>query len=160
MRSGYLILCLLLNSMTLPVLADDDFVLVDKDDVAMNRAFKKAKKTLDDFLKKAANRPAGLSRFSAYIKVEDRGETEYLWVSDVKPHKDFYIGAVVSKPRLVTNVRYGATIGYWKSDIYDWQYYNEKTKRVVGAFTTCALLKRGKEEDDKYIRENGLDCTR
>jgi len=138
----------------------DEVIFVKRSDTAMNAAFKNARETVDDFLEIAAQRPEEYSGFSAYIKVVDGEAVEYLWVADVQPYKeDKYIGVVISKPGLVSNVSYGATVGYTKSDIYDWQYYNNKTKKTVGSFTTCVLLKPGNPEDEKYKKEVGLDCN-
>lgn len=135
----------------------DDFELVDKNNQAMNKAFKKAKGTLKNFLKIVMKRPKHLSDYSAYLKYEDKGEVEYLWVVDVKKYdKEHYIGVVVSKPRLVTNVKYESIVGFKKSDIYDWEYFNKNTKKTYGAFTTCALLKKNNAEDQQYIKDRGL----
>ena len=137
----------------------DDFELVEKNNRAMNKAFKKANKTLNNFLKTVVKRPKHLSDYSAYVKYEDKGEVEYLWVVDVKKYdKEYYIGVVVSKPRLVTNVKYESTVGFRKSDIFDWEYFNKNTKKTHGAFTTCALLKKNSAEDQQYIKDRGLQC--
>lgn len=137
----------------------DDFYLIENDDYAMSKAFEKAKMTLDGFLNKVDQRPEHISDYSAYVKYEDKSEVEYLWVVDVITYNnEFLMGVVVSKPILVTNVKYGATVSFKKTDIYDWEYYDESSKMRFGAFSTCALLKQNNEEDAKYIRDRGLQC--
>lgn len=125
----------------------------------MNKAFKKAKETLDGFLKKVHERPKHLSGYAAYVKYEDKGKVEYLWVVDVKKYdKEYYIGVVESKPRLVSNVKYASIVEYRKSDIFDWEYFDNNTKNTYGAFTTCAFIKKNSAEDQQYIKVRGLQC--
>jgi uncharacterized protein YegJ (DUF2314 family) len=139
--------------------ADDDFHLVNKSDKRMNAAFSKAKNSLDQFLKVVESRPEKFSNYSAYVKIEDDGETEYLWVVDVKRYDEkYYMGVIVNEPRLVGNVKYGQTIGYVKEDIFDWQYYEKSSGKTYGGFTTCVLLDLNNPEDVKYMKKRGLQC--
>lgn len=138
--------------------ADDDFVLVKREDARMNAAFKKARSTLDGFLRLVDKGRNQSAIYGAYVKIEDGGKTEYLWVTDVQKHKDFYIGYVISRPRLVKNVKEGDTIGYEVSDIFDWQHYDKVKKVTRGAFTTCVLLDPRSPEDAAYAKEIGLKC--
>ncbi len=125
----------------------------------MNAAFKKAHSTLDNFLAISAARPDKYKTYGAYIKIEDKGEVEYLWVVDVKPYKEnHYIGVIISTPRLVSNVKYGQTIAYVKDDIFDWQLQEKDTGIINGAFTICAMLNTDNKQDAEYIAKGGFQC--
>lgn len=140
--------------------ADGDFKLVQSNDAKMNTAFKKARSTLNNFLKLVDKGKDKNSIYGAYVKIEDDGKTEYLWVTDVQKYNEkFYIGYVISTPRLVKNVKKGATIGYKAVDIFDWQHYDKNKKITYGAFTTCALLNPESQEDKENIKRNGLQCS-
>ena len=86
----YLIIafCLILNG---TAVAEDEFVLVDKSDKKMSEAFKKAKSTLGSFLELVDKGRDENSIYGAYIKFEDQGETEYIWVTDVQKYDDKYV---------------------------------------------------------------------
>jgi len=141
------------------VQADDDFVLVDSDDIRMNNAFKKAKATLSSFLKIVDKGRDKNFVYSAYVQIKDNGETEYLWVTDIlKYDKEYYIGYVVSKPRLVSSVKEGETIGYKVDEIFDWQRYDKNKNITYGGYTTCVLLDMKSKEDMDYAKEIGLQC--
>jgi len=127
----------------------------------MNNAFKKAKSTLKSFLKLVDKGRKKNSIYGAYVKIEDKGETEYLWVTDVqKYNEEYYMGYVISTPRLVHNVKNGATIGFKVEDIYDWQHYDKKKNITYGAYTTCVLVDPTSQEDKEFIKQNGLQCSK
>jgi len=139
----------------------DDFVLLHEEDVKMQRAFKHAKSTLEQFLRLVDKGRNPRYIFGAYVQVVDKEQTEYLWVTDLQKYNDeYYIGYVISSPRLVSTVKKGATIGFRKSDIFDWQKYDKNTRITHGAYTSCALMDPATQEDAQYIKENGLQCTR
>ena len=137
----------------------DEFRLVHEDDNQMNKAFSRAQEGLDEFLNIAATRPKKYNAFGAYVKIEDKDETEYLWVVDVKPYDEvYYIGLVISNPRLVSNVNNGDTIGFKKEDVFDWQLKETKTEKIFGAFTVCAMLDKNNKEDMDYMEKEGFQC--
>ncbi len=140
--------------------ADDDFVLVQGDDAKMKAAFKKAKSSLGDFLKLVDKGRNKDSIYGAYVKIEDKGNIEYLWVTDLQKHNEvYYIGYVITAPRLVKNVKNGETIGFKVKDIFDWQHY-DKTKNITyGGFTTCALMNPESKKDREFIKESGMQCS-
>ncbi len=160
MKVIYLTILFIFSNAVYSVEKDDEFKLVHENDKNMNKAFKKAKSTLKSFLNLVDKGRNKNSIYGAYVKIEDNGETEYLWVTDVQKYDNVhYIGYVISTPRLVKNVKNGATIGYKASDIFDWQHYDKKKKITYGAYTTCALMNPPTQEDKQYIKENGLQCS-
>jgi len=143
----FVLIILSLNSF-----GEENSFLASKDDSKIQSAFSLANKELDTFIKEASNRTGKYDGYGAYIKAQDKGEVEYLWVVDVKPHKDFYIGVVISKPLLVSNVKYESTIGFYKSDIFDWQLVEADTGNTKGAYVMCFT------SDVVELRKNGFYC--
>ena len=160
MKNIALAILFMLGYSALSSQADDDFVFVHSDDPKMNAAFKKAKSSLGDFLKLVDKGRNGNSIYGAYVKIEDKGNTEYLWVTDAQRYnEEFYIGYVISVPRLVENVKNGATIGFKVEDIFDWQHYDKTENITYGGFTTCALMNPESDEDNEYIKKHGMQCS-
>ncbi len=140
--------------------AEDKFYFVEDDNAKMDAAMNKAKSTLDHFLQKAKERSTDYDAYGAYIKVKENGETEFLWLVDVKPYDDKYLmGVLISKPRLITSYKYGQTIGFLPSDIYDWQLKNSKTGVITGGYTICAMSDPNKPENVAYLKDNNFDCN-
>ena len=143
-----------------PSFAEDEFYLVKNGNSKMEMAISQAKSSLSQFLKAAKERPEKYDAYGAYIKTEEGGETEFLWLVDVKPYDDKYLmGVVISEPRLVKSYKYGQTIGFLPSDIYDWQLKDSKTGIISGAYTICAMSDPSKPEDAKYLEENKFKCN-
>ena len=139
--------------------SEDEFYLLERDNKKMEEAMKMAKSTLEYFLKISNERPDRYDAYGAYIKVTDNGQTEYLWLVDVKPYDQKYLmGVLISKPRLVKNYKYGETIGFLPADIYDWQLRNKKTGVISGAYTICAMLNTNSHDDMAYFKENNFGC--
>ena len=160
MKHFVLIIFFIFGHSVLSAQADDDFVLVQGDDAKMKAAFKKAKSSLSGFLKLVDKGKNTDSVYDAYVKVEDKGNIEYLWVTDVQKYNEvYYIGYVVSAPRLVKNVKNGATIGFKVEDIFDWQHYDKTKNKIYGGFTTCALMNPASQEDSEYIKKYGMQCS-
>ena len=150
------IACLLLMLFCVPVLGEEsEFYLREKDDPVVLEAFAQARKHRDFFLTALDARESGTSEYEhygAYLKFEDEGQVEYLWLGDVQKYQDFYIGVILSEPQLLSNVRDGATIGFNASDIYDWQISEKRTGKVLGAFLICAT------SDDEYLKSSNFAC--
>lgn len=156
MRSSVLLCLMIVFS---PSFADDEFYLLENGNIKMEIAMGKAQSSLNHFLKMVKERPKKYDAYGAYIKAEENGETEYLWLVDVKPYDNQYLmGVLVSEPRLVKSYKYGQTIGFLPSDIYDWQLKDSKTGVISGAYTICAMLDRNNPKDIKYLKENKFEC--
>lgn len=131
-----------LNSFSLFAQQESQVILVDSDNIEMENAFAKVKNTLDDFIKRATIDRSEDEIYGAYIKVVQEETVEYLWVSDFTKYDEVhFIAVLITEPELTSLYEYGTTIGFKKSDIYDWQIYNKKTEITEGAFTFAALKK-------------------
>lgn len=135
---------------------DDNFFLKDRNDPAVGNAFAAARSNLNVFLDALKLRDSADSKYDyygAYLKFTEGDTVEYLWLADVQEHKDFYIGVIISEPRLLTNTKHGTTIGFRSSDIYDWQLNEKKADRIWGAFLACAT------SDKDYLNKHNFACS-
>jgi uncharacterized protein YegJ (DUF2314 family) len=148
---------LLLLSLCLPVLGSDDkFYLRERDVPTVIKAFEKAKKHRDFFLNALEARETESSKYNyhgVYLKFTEGEVVEYLWLGDVQKYKDFYIGVIISEPQLLNETKNGITIGFYASDIYDWQLTERQTGKTLGAFLICST------SDDEYLKGTSFTCT-
>ncbi|MEP1386051.1 MAG: DUF2314 domain-containing protein [Paraglaciecola sp.] len=139
-----------------PVLcSDDDFFLKESDDQVVFNAFEKAKQHRGLFLNALETREAEDSKYNyygVYLKFIEGETVEYLWLGDVQKYKDFYIGVIISEPRLLSDTKSGKTIGFKASDIYDWQLTEKQSGNSLGAFLFCAT------SDAEYLKSSSFTC--
>jgi len=135
--------------------SDDEFFLKERGDQVVVNAFEKAKENRSLFLNALENREAENSKYNyygVYLKFTEGEIVEYLWLGDVQKYKDFYIGVIISEPRLLNDTTSGKTIGFQASDIYDWQLTEKQSGESMGAFLICAT------SDAEYLKGNGFTC--
>ncbi|WOI35678.1 DUF2314 domain-containing protein [Alteromonas sp. CI.11.F.A3] len=139
-----------------PILgSNDEFFLKERGDQVVVNAFAKAKQHRGLFLDALEGRGSENSKYDyygAYLKFTEGETVEYLWLGDVQKYKDFYIGVIISNPRLLEDTKSGETIGFQASDIYDWQLTEKKSGESLGAFLICST------SEDEYIKSNGFTC--
>jgi uncharacterized protein YegJ (DUF2314 family) len=103
--------------------------------IALQRAAEQARATLDEFLVKAKQPPAGTKAYALKVGIrEDRG-TEYFWIDEFTWSDGVFTGRINDEPRLVKGVAAGQMHRFKRSDIVDWMYIDEKSGRTVGNFT-------------------------
>jgi len=154
MKKFTLLFCLIVSYSL--VQANDEFFMKDRNDPVKIEAFAKAKEHQGIFIEALENRGLETSKYDyygAYLKFEENGQTEYLWLGDVQKYKEFYIGVILSEPRLLTNTKSGKTIGFYPSDIYDWQLSEKQSGKIIGAFYICANSDKG------YIESQNFACN-
>jgi uncharacterized protein YegJ (DUF2314 family) len=135
----------------------DEVTAMPDADPQMQRAFGRARASLDGFLTLAANPRAGAERFSVKVGIREGGTTEYFWIAPFRRSGDSFSGRLANTPRLVSNVRQGQTVTFSRSDIVDWMYL--ENGRMRGNFTACALLTREPEaQRAAFERQYGLSC--
>ena len=126
----------------------------------MWRATEKAQATLDDFLSKAKQLPAGTSSYALKVRVQEGRDTEYFWVEEFTWSDGSFTGRINDEPRLVKSIKPGQIVNFSRSQIADWKYLDEKTGMTFGNFTACALLSKEPPDKAKEIkRRDGLDCS-
>lgn len=151
-----------------PVFADsftdkakkDRTVEVSDEDPAMQKAMERARAGLDDFLRKAGSPPPDTDQYSVKVRVSEGDSQEYLWVSNLKAQGDLWSGRIDNMP-VMRSVKKGQAYSFAKTEIVDWTYIDKNKKRIVGNFTTCALLtKEPPEVAQKIQKQYGLECDR
>lgn len=137
----------------------DEISRMESDAPAMARAFKKARDSLDAFLRLAKAPPPNAETFAVKVAVSDSKEKEYFWISPFSHDGAVFRGRLNNTPRLVTNVAEGQEIRFKKSEIVDWMYVDTGKRRMYGNFTACALLtKETPEQAAEFRRHYGLEC--
>jgi uncharacterized protein YegJ (DUF2314 family) len=136
--------------------SDDEFYLKERGDPAVTKAFEKAEQHMDLFLNALEERVSESSKYDyygAYLKFTEGEVVEYLWLGDVQKYKDFYIGVIISEPRLLKETKSGKTIGFYPSDIYDWQLTEKQSGKTLGAFLICST------SEDEYLKNSDFACN-
>jgi uncharacterized protein YegJ (DUF2314 family) len=155
---------LLIVILLLPMLAvaqgkrdPNEIFIVETGDPEMDAAIRRARLSLDEFLKTAAAPPPATSGFKLKVAVRDNRNTEHFWVTPFRVTESGFEGILANEPRLVHTVKHGQTYRFTRADITDWGY--EHSGRQIGSFTVCVVLGRvPKEQAEFYRREHGFDC--
>jgi uncharacterized protein YegJ (DUF2314 family) len=138
----------------------DSAVDVSDEDPAMQKAMERARTGLEDFLRKAGSPPPNTDQYSVKVRVSEGDKQEYLWVSNLKGQGDLWSGRIDNLP-IIRSVKKGQSYSFAKTEIVDWTYIDRDKKKVVGNFTTCALLTKEPPDVAQSIqRQYGLECDR
>lgn len=136
---------------------ESEVVMVGTTDPDMRTAIRTARSELDNFLKTAANPPAGTSGYKLKVMVTDAGKTEHFWVTPFRTTADGFEGVLANDPKTVKNVQAGQTLRFTRQEVSDWGYV--LNGRQVGSYTVCVLFKKMPSEQADYYRKNhGFDC--
>jgi len=139
---------------------NDEMTSTQSEEPALRRATEKAQATLDDFLSKATQLPAGTSAYALKVRVQEGRDTEYFWVEEFTWSDGSFTGRINNEPRLVKGIKLGQVYKFSRSQIADWKYFDEKNGRTFGNFTACALLsKEPPAQAEEIKRRDGLDCS-
>ena len=138
---------------------NDQTINMQSEEPAMQRAMEKARATLDDFLIKAKQPPAGTSSYALKVEFREGRDTEYFWVNEFTWSDGSFTGRINNEPRLVKSIKPGH-YKFSRSQIVDWTYIDEKNGRTFGNFTACALLsKEPPAQAEEFKRRHGRDCS-
>jgi uncharacterized protein YegJ (DUF2314 family) len=139
---------------------NDGTVEVSDEDPAMQKAMARARAGLEGFLKKAGSPPSDTGQYSVKVRVSEGESLEYLWISDLKGQGDLWSGRIENVP-VVRSLKKGQAYSFAKTEIVDWTYVDKGRKKVIGNFTTCALLTKEAPEVAQDIQKKyGLECDR
>jgi uncharacterized protein YegJ (DUF2314 family) len=132
---------------------------VQDDDPAMNRAFEKARATLDEFFALAKSPRAGTEAYAIKVAVTDGKSTEYFWVNDFDFDGDEMSGVLNNEPENVRKYRLGERFTFKRADVVDWTYMEPAARRMHGNYTACALLTHeDPAEAEEFRQQYGLRC--
>lgn len=139
--------------------ADQTIVMSDSDP-AMQKAFDQARKTLPEFLQKAAKPAPGTDTYMLKVGLTDGRNTEYFWVGDFERQGEQYQATLANTPNTVRGYRNGQRISFQPGQIVDWMFLEPGKKRMHGNFTACALLsKEPPKEAAAFKKQYGLSCA-
>lgn len=131
------------------VIAEDDTVLVEDSDPAMNAAIKKARHSLPYFWEHMAKPGDGENEFSIKLGLTDGTSTEHFWCNEIDGRAEQATCEIANEPVLVKNVKLGQRVDIAPPRVSDWMFY--RNGKIVGGETIRALLpKLSKEEADYY----------
>jgi uncharacterized protein YegJ (DUF2314 family) len=139
---------------------NDEVANLQSEETALRRAAEKAQATLDTFLAKAKQPPAGTSAYALKVTVQEGRDTESFWVEEFTWSDASFTGRINSEPRLVKSIKLGQIYKFGRSQVADWKYFDEKNGKTFGNFTACALLSQQPPAQAAEIkRRDGLDCS-
>jgi len=138
----------------------DSAVEMSDEEPAMQKAMERAQTGLDDFLRRAGAPPPDTEYYSVKVRVREGESLEYLWLSNLKANGELWSGRIDNTP-MIRSVKKGQSYSFAKSEIVDWTYIDRTKKKIVGNFTTCALLtKEPPDVAQRIQKQYGLDCDR
>ena len=138
----------------------DGTATTPSEEPALRPAMEKAQATLDAFLTKAKQQPAGTSAYALKVRVQEGRDVEYFWVEEFTWSDGSFTGMINNEPRLVKGVKLGQVYKFSRSQVADWKYRDENNGRTFGNFTACALLsKEPAARAEEISRRDGLDCS-
>jgi uncharacterized protein YegJ (DUF2314 family) len=137
----------------------DEVTHMASEEPAMRKAFEQARSSLDDFLRVAASPQEGTSDYALKVAISDGRNTEYFWVNRFTNTGDVFTGYLANEPRLVKRYKQGERFQFDRKQIVDWTYIDNRTNRMMGNFTACALLtKEPPAQAEAFKQKYGLRC--
>lgn len=146
---------------------------VPKADPAMSAALAHAAATLNEFLAKWRNPPAGAEGFSVKIGLMDiatapgyaivspdsgvSDPVEWFWTDSLRQDGEGFVAEIGNKADMLRNVSGGETVHFTRQDIGDWMYL--QNGKIVGNATACPALAHASAEERREMKEQyGIDC--
>lgn len=130
-------------------------------DPAMDRAIRRARNGLADFLKFHKSPKHRYEKFAVRVVLYWGNEREYIWIRDFKQRDDsnMYAGKVAGRIYMQTGFRPGDQFTFVRGDIIDWTYTDTRTQHVHGAYTECALMTLAPADvAAEYRKDRKPDC--
>jgi len=118
------------------------------DQAEMSAAIERARKEVDTFI--AIMKSAGATNFAVKVPIEDKGEVEHFWMTNVTYRDGRFTGKINNEPGIVTNVKLGQSVTVEKNKISDWLYMRDG--KMHGNYTLHPLLATMSEEEAAYYR--------
>ena len=119
------------------------------DEDAMEAAIARARSEVDDFI---ADFQQGQSQdYSVKAPIEDEGEVEHFWLTDITYDGESFTGNIGNDPGIVSNVEFGQKYTIAKGEISDWMYFRDG--KMYGNYTMRPLLDSMPEEEAARFRQ-------
>jgi uncharacterized protein YegJ (DUF2314 family) len=113
------------------------------DQKEMDAAIARARSEVDSFIAEMSK--GNGSDFAVKVPIEDKGETEHFWLTDIVYRNGKFEGVIGNEPGIVTNVKFGQKWTAKKSEISDWMFMRDG--KMYGNYTIRPLLKTMSEEE-------------
>jgi uncharacterized protein YegJ (DUF2314 family) len=137
-RINALLLCLSAASCTTPLTGrtrTSEPATAQSEEPAQRRAAEQAQATLDDFLTKASQQPAGTSAYALKVSFQEGRDTETFWIDEFTWSDGVFTGRINNEPRVMKAIKIGQVYQFSRSQIVDWKYFDAKTGQTVGNFS-------------------------
>jgi uncharacterized protein YegJ (DUF2314 family) len=118
------------------------------DEAEMAAAIARAQTEVDSFIATLSN--GNGSDFAVKVPIDDKGETEHFWLTDITYRDGEFEGRIGNDPGVVTNVRFGQTVKVRKDKISDWLFMRDG--KMHGNYTLRPLLATMSEEEAARYR--------
>lgn len=126
---------------------------------ALRQAAEMAQATLNGFLTKAKQQPAGTSAYALRVRIEEGRDIEYFWLEEFTWSDGTFTGRINNEPRLLKGIKPGQIVTFTRAQVADWKYRDDKTATTFGNFAACALLSQEPPAQAQEIkRREGLAC--
>ena len=126
----------------------DTLVESGYDEQEMNAAIARARSEVDSFISELS-KPTGTNH-AVKAPIEDAGETEHFWLTDVSFQNGEFKGTINNDPGIVGNVKLGQTWTIKKTEISDWMFMRDG--KMHGNYTMRPLLKTMPEDEAAKYR--------
>ncbi len=126
----------------------DTLVESGYDEQEMDAAIARARSEVDSFIAELSNRTG--TNHGVKAPIEDGGETEHFWLTDVSFRNGEFKGTINNDPGIVGNVQFGQEWTIGKKEISDWMFMREG--KMHGNYTMRPLLKTMPEEEAEQYR--------
>ncbi len=114
----------------------------------MDAAIHRARSEVDTFIE-ALDAGQG-NTFSVKAAIEDGGEVEHFWLTDVAYRDGEFRGVIGNEPGVVTNVEFGQEWTVAREEITDWMFLRDE--RIHGNYTIRPLLSTMPEDEAAFWR--------
>lgn len=118
------------------------------DEQEMDAAIARARSEVDSFISEMSK--GNGTNFAVKVPIEDKGETEHFWLTDVVYRNGNFEGVIGNDPGMVTNVEMGQKWTVKKSEISDWLFMRDG--KMYGNYTIRPLLKTMSEKEATRFR--------
>jgi uncharacterized protein YegJ (DUF2314 family) len=118
------------------------------DEKEMDAAISRARAEVDSFIIELSKGSG--TNFSVKAPIEDKGETEHFWLTDIVYQNDEFGGIIGNDPGIVSNVKMGQKWKIKKNEISDWLFMRDG--KMHGNYTMRPLLKTLPEEEAARYR--------
>ena len=126
----------------------DTLVTSGYDEQEMEAAISRARGEIDAFISELSN-PTGTDH-AVKAPIEDGGETEHFWLTDVSYKNGRFEGTISNDPGVVGNVKIGQKWTISKMEVSDWMFMRDE--KMHGNYTMRPLLKTLPEDEAAMYR--------